>query len=139
MDACTIIRALLVADGSATRLLIDPAAVPSPITTDVLAQGVTLPAIEIEEIGSNDLNIPNPGARRRVRTRVQVRCIAESKPDLVQLVEAVRSDCADRLPTVAGLTSVTVHTAGAGPDGYHHAIDARAKTQDFWVSYNELR
>jgi len=138
MSGQQAIYQLLVEDGGVTAL-VDPAASPTRISSDVLPQGVTLPAIRIELVSSVDRNIPSPGVKRRVTDRVQVTALAATVPEAIVLRKAIRHACGDARPTVAGITDVVVLTDGAGPDGIDEQTLARAAPQDFRVSYNETR
>lgn len=141
MDGVAAIRQLLVASPEVTDLVPASGApgAMSRISADVLAEGVQLPAISIEEISAVDRNIPNPGLTRFVTARIQVTGHARSYPELRQLMKAIKRACADQQPEVAGLVNVAVHTSGTGPQGISGVTQARAQTQDFQVTYNEER
>jgi len=136
MNGVAVILQLLSADAGVTGL-IDPDALPSRISGDVLGQGVVLPAIEVELVSSVDRNILSPGGARHVQDRVTVRGHAATVPDLAALMKAIKTACADQMPEIAGLAAITVHTDGAGPQGISPATMARARTQDFLVRYSE--
>ena len=136
MNGVAVIIQLLCDDAGVTAL-VDPDASPSRISGDTLGQGVVLPAIEVELVSSVDRNIPAPGGNRHVRDRVTVRGHAETVPDLAVLMKAIKLACANQMPEVDGLSHVTVHTDGAGPQGINPATMARARTQDFLVRYTE--
>lgn len=138
MSGVQVIRQLLLADGDVTAL-VSPTDKPSRISPERLSQGVKIPALEITEVSSVDLNIDSPGSVRFVTDRVQVTGHANSYAELVALMAAVKKACADQRPTVSGLTNVTVHTDGSGQTGVSPITSKRAKTQDFRVKFNEQR
>lgn len=134
MDGVAAIRQLLLAEAAVTDLA--PAA---RISADPLPVGVALPAISIEEISAVPRNLPSPGATRFVSARIQVTGHAAGYPQLRALMRAIRSACADKRPEVDGLTNVTVHLEGTGPQGISTVTQARAQAQDFRVMFNEER
>lgn len=130
MNGVATIRSLLVNDAGVTAL------VPSTrISAGDLPQGVTLPAISIDLISSVDRNIPSQGATRHVSDRVQVTTFAATYPALKSLQEAVKSACADKFPTIAGISNVVVHTQNQGPDFRDEENSVRMGTQDFRVTF----
>lgn len=130
-----VIRALLVAS---TPLL---AKVPaSRISAGVLSENITLPAISITLVSGNDRNIPNPGVTRHVEDRVQVTVLASSYPSQAEVLELVRAACADQLSdSIAGVSSVAVHTLSRGPDFTDDESSIYMGSQDFQVRYLEAR
>ena len=134
MDGVAAIRQLLVADASLTALV--PA---TRIQAGDMPQGTTLPAISITRVSSVDRNLPNPGTYRHVRDRVQVNVLAATYPQQRAVLSAIRAAAADQFPTVSGLTRVTVHTDGAGPDFMNEAASIYLGSQDFIVTYSEQR
>lgn len=128
------------------QLLVDDAAVialapadadPPRISGEELAEGVALPAIDVESVSLTPLVLPKAGAARFVRERVAVRGHAPSTPVLHSLMKAIRNACADKSPGVTGITNVHVTLDGAGPQGISAVTSARARVQDFLVTYNE--
>lgn len=139
MDGVAVILALL-AEGENVTKLVAPDAEPERISGDALAEGVTFPALRATLISSIDRNILSPGMTRMVTQRVQVEAHAGTVPEMKALIKAVRSDCADRIiAEMGGLTNITVHTDGRGPDGISADTGARMATQDFKVTFNEER
>lgn len=134
MSGVAAIRQLLAADAGLTALV--PA---TRIAAGVMPQGTALPAVSIMSVSSVDRNIPNPGTKRQVVERVQVTALSATYPALQTILAAVRAAAADKLPTVSGLSDVVVHTDGAGPDFMDEAAAIYLSTQDFRVSYNEVR
>lgn len=133
MNGVIAIRQLLV--GNAALIALVPAA---RISAGVLPQGTALPAVSVTSVSSVDRNIPNPGAKRHVRERVQVTVLAETYPSQKAVQAAVKKAAADEMPVVSGITDVVVHTDGAGPDFMDEAASIYLGTQDFSVSFNEL-
>lgn len=134
MNGTAAVRQLLVAYAPLTALV--PA---TRIVTGANAQGTTLPAIAITEVSGVDRNIPNPGANRHVRERVQITVMAANYPAVVAILKQARRAAADQMPTVAGISNVVVHTDGQGPYFTDEAAAIHMKTQDFRVTYNEAR
>lgn len=134
MNGVIAVRSLLVADAGVTALV--PAV---QIMAGVIPQGVALPAISLMSVSSTDRNILLPGTSRRVAERVQVTVLVASYPAAKSIIRAVRAAAADRMPIIAGLTDVTVHTDSAGPDFLDAETGIHMQTQDFRVAFNEAR
>ena len=132
MNGVVAVRQLLAAYAPLTTVV--PAA---NIVAGVLPTGTEIPAISITLVSSVDRNIPVTGAKRRVFDRVQCTAMARSYPELRAVLAAAKKACADAMPTVSGITEVSILTDGAGPD----FMDAEAKfylgSQDFVVTYNQ--
>lgn len=134
MNGVAVIRQLLTANGALTALM--PA---SRIAAGILPQGTALPALSIMLISSVDRNIPTPGVRRRVTDRVQVTVLAANYPAQRQILAAVKKAAADTMPTVSGISEVVVHTDSTGPDFMDDKATIYMGSQDFRVTYNEVR
>jgi Protein of unknown function (DUF3168) len=134
MNGVIAVRSLLVADVGLTALVPE-----ARIVAGHLPQGTVLPAIALMSVSSVDRNIPAPGAMRRVTERVQVTVLARTYPETKTILAAVRAAAADQMPTIDGLTDVTVHTDSAGPDFLDEETGIHMQTQDFRVSFNEAR
>jgi hypothetical protein len=109
------------------------------ISAGVLPSGIELPAISIMSVSVADRNIPNPGATRQVVERVQVTVMAADYPELKTVMAKVKRAGADKMPAVAGLANVTVHTDGMGPDFMNEAASIYMQPLDFRVTYLETR
>jgi hypothetical protein len=128
------LRAVLVADGPLTVMVPAVSIVQGP-----LGKGIT-PGISLESLSVVDLNIPAPGTFRWVRERVQATVVAPTNDERTDILRALKKAGADkRLPTVAGLTGVTIHTDGKGPDFMIEDPQLYLGSQDFMVKYNEER
>ena len=134
MDGVAAVRSVLVADGTVTGLV--PV---GRIIAGALPQGFTLPAIALESISKMDRNILHPGSDRHVNERVQVTVLAKTYPSQKAILRAIRHAAADTFPTVTGMSNVTIHTDGAGPDLINEDASIRIGTQDFRVDYTETR
>lgn len=134
MDGIAVIRQLLVSNASLTALV--PA---TRIAAGVLPQGTALPAISITLISAVDRNIPAPGATRSVTARVQVTVIASTYPSQRQILAAVKKAAADTMPAVTGISAVVVHSDATGPDFMDDKATLYMGSQDFRISYNEVR
>jgi len=129
------VRTALIADATLTGLV--PAA---RIGAGDLPQGITLPALSLTSISKVDRNIPNPGAYRHVTERVQVMIHAANYPSQKAIEKAVRGAAADQVGfAVSGLVNVTIHTDGGGPDFTNEEASIHLGTQDFRVTYSEVR
>lgn len=129
------VRAALVAYAPLTALV--PA---TRIGAGDLPQGTDLPALSLTSISKVDRNIPNPGTYRHVTERVQVMIHANDYPSQKAIEAAVRKAAADKIGTsVSGLINVTIHTDGGGPDIMNEQASIHLGTQDFKVTYSELR
>lgn len=133
-DGVQAVRTALVADGTLTGLV--PAA--RIIGDDALPKDVTYPAITLSSVSRVDRNIPNPLTGRHVVERIQVTIFAASRPSRKAVLDAVRHAAGDKMPTVTGISAVTIHTDGAGPDFLGEG-DVRITTQDLRVTYTQTR
>lgn len=109
------------------------------IAAGVLTQDTTLPAITVASISTVDRNINSPGATRFVSERVEVKGYASSYPAQKVLLAAIKAAVADKTPTVSGISNVTVHTDGAGPDFMNEMANIYIGSLDFRVKYTETR
>lgn len=132
MSGIKIVRALTVAD--VALIAVVPA---TKIGAGVIAQGTAPPIIALTEVVSTDRNIPKPGTKRRVSERIQATIIAQTYAQQKQILALLRKACADKIGTIAGITAVTVHTAGRGPDFNDPEAGFYMQTQDFLVGYEE--
>lgn len=134
MSGVVAVRSVLIADGTLTALV--PAT--RIIGDDVLPQGVTLPAILLKEISGVDRNIPAVGSLIHTRERVQIEIHAATNASRKAVKEAARSAIhKNPLPTVSGLTNVTLHTEGKGPDFYNEDPFVRVGVQDVLTTYSK--
>lgn len=136
MSGVVVIRALATAHAALTTL------VPSArIVSGALPRDVTLPAISLARISGSDLNIPAPGASRFVKDRIQATVHAQNYPQGLAVMKELRRACADKRPDMSqeGLTGVSVHTDGTGPDFINEEASIHLSSQDFMVNYNEVR
>lgn len=105
-----------------------------------LPRGTPLPALSLTSISKIDRNIPNAGTYRHVTERVQVMIHAKDYPSQKAIEAAVRKAAADKVGlSVSGLVNVTIHTDGGGPDFMNEEASIHLGTQDFRVTYSELR
>ena len=132
MSAVKIIKSLLTAYAPLIALT-----TASRIKSGVLPQGTVLPAVAITEVSSTDNNIPNQGATRHVKSRVQVTVLAANYPSQTVLIGYVRKACADQIGTIAGISDVAIHTDSKGPDFNDPDAGFYMQSQDFMVSFNE--
>lgn len=129
------VRTALVADATLTALV--PA---TRIGAGDLPHGTQLPALSLTSISKLDRNIPNPGTYRHVTERIQVMVHAKDYPSQKAIEAAVREAAADQVGlAVSGLINVTIHTEGGGPDFMNEEASVHLGTQDFRVTYSEVR
>lgn len=135
MDGVAALRFVLVADATLLGLVPEENIFAGPMPLDM--QG---PAISLQSISTSDLNIPTPAATRLVTERVQATIRALNYPSQKAIEKAVKRAAADQLyPSVPGISGVTIHTAGAGPDFVNEALSLWQGSQDFSVKYNQAR
>lgn len=135
MDGVAALRVVLTGDAALTALY--PAA---QIVAGVLPLGAPINSIAIESISKVDRNIPSPGAYRHVTERVRVTVHGAEYPKVKAGLRAVRAAAADQInPAVDGISRVTIHTDGAGPDGMTEDSSIHFGSQDFRVTYSEER
>lgn len=131
-DGVAVIWAMLTADAAVTALV--------PVTriaAGVAPVGTQLPAIAITSVSSTDRNILSPGEQRHVTERVQVTVMAANYPSQKAVLRAVKRAAADTMPSVTGLSDITVHTDGAGPDFMSDEAAIYQGSQDFIIRFNE--
>lgn len=134
MNGVIAVRQLFVAHAGLTALV-----AASRISAGVLPQGTALPAISIMSVSVTDRNLPAPGPQRHVVERVQATVMAADYPGLKAVMAQVKKAGADQMPTVAGITNVTVHTDGMGPDFMNEDASIYMQPLDFRVTYSETR
>ena len=134
MNGVAAVRQVLIADAALIALV--PA---TRIAAGVLPLDTALPAISVTSIGSNDRNLPTPGAYRHVSERVQVTVMAATYPSQKAILKAVRHAAADQFPTVSDISAVTIHTETTGPDFMDEAASIYLGSQDFRVTFSETR
>jgi hypothetical protein len=112
MDGVEIVQALL--DDDAGIAAFTPAI---EITSGVLWDAATRPALTVSDVSGVPRNILSPGATRHVTDRVQVTAIGDNYPQVKDVLMTVRKALADKvLAEVAGASNVTVHWDSKGPD-----------------------
>ncbi|MBB4858262.1 hypothetical protein HNO88_001581 [Novosphingobium chloroacetimidivorans] len=135
MDGVAALKAVLTADAVLVTLV--PA---DNIHAGPLPLNFSLPAISLATISIVDRNIPAPGATRHVRERVQATIYARNYPQQKLITRAARRAAADKInPEVPGISAVTIHTEGAGPDFMAEDASIWMGTQDFITTYTETR
>lgn len=134
MDGVAALRVALVAN--APLLVLVPA---TRIMQGILPQGTTLPAISLMSVTRIDRNIPNPGTYRHSSERVQATVLAKDYVSLKAIIRALRKAAADTFPTVSGIIRVTIHTESTGPDFMNEDASIHMGSQDFRITYSELR
>lgn len=134
MTGVVAVRAALIADAALLALV--PA---ERIVTGPIPQDSALPALSLESISTVDLNIPSPSSTRFVTERVQVKIVAANEPSRREVKAAVKRAAADKLSAAIGsMTSISIHTEGAGPDMLAEDGSVWEANQDFKVKYNEV-
>lgn len=135
MNGVLAVLTVLHADGDLTDLV--PA---ERIVAGVLTEGSALPSISVTSISSVDMNLLTPGATRFVTERVQVTVLAPNYKRQRAVQKAVKRAAADRLNVpVPGITGVSIHTDGAGPDFKNAAASIYLGSLDLRVKFTEPR
>lgn len=99
---------------------------------------IALPYVSVASVSKVDLNLPTPSTKRQVRQLVDVTGHAGNYPALEDVMRLIRRAAADRLyPPIDGISGVTIHTAGEGPDFEDENSAMYLRTQTFAVIYNE--
>jgi hypothetical protein len=135
VSGLVVVRAVLAADAGVTALV--PAS--RIIADDVAPQGAVLPLILLRLISSTDDKPLKRGAKVMTRQRVQIEIHAADAATRKAAKKAVRSAVlTNPFPAVAGLSNVTLHTDGEGPDFFAEATSVRIGEQDVIVTYSEV-
>jgi hypothetical protein len=125
-----IVGALLRADPAVTALVPEPS-----IKLGKLPDGVELPALLVRVISSNERQPLKRGEKTRTIDRVSVAVRAANYRDQTLAMRLVRKCCAGKTGAVAGGESVSILTAGTGPD-LNGPGNSFEQTQDFRVSFD---
>jgi hypothetical protein len=105
------------------------------IKAGALPDGVTLPALLIRLVSSVERQPLKRGATTRTVDRVSVTVRAPNYLVQGEMIEMVKACCAGRFGDVGGGSSVSILTAGTGPDVIGPAASFE-QTQDFRVSFD---
>lgn len=133
MNGPAIVRAVLTGEARVTALV--PA---TRIVADEVIDGVALPLILIKMISGVDLNPLVPAATVMVRQRVQIEIQAADTPSRSAIKRAVRvAILSNQFPALAGLTNISLHTAGEGPPFTVGETFVRIAEQDVYVTFSE--
>lgn len=134
MSGPLVVRSVLVGDTGVTDLV--PAT--RIIADDSAPQGLALPFILVKHVSGTDRQPLTRNGSVFSRRRVQVEIYAANEAQRRAVKSAVRAAALNnQLPTYAGLTNVTLHTEGEGPDFYMEGSAVRIGEQDIIVTYNE--
>lgn len=135
MDGVQIVLDLLTEDAAIAAFT--PAV---EITAGTLWERATLPALLVTDVSGVPRNIPNPGATRHVRDRVQVTAIGQDYEQMKDVLALAKKALADKIePELAGATNVTVHWDSKGPDFTVDEASIPQQSHDFIVTYTETR
>lgn len=130
MSGTDIVAELLLGDPA--LLAIVPA---ERVKGGLLASDIPLPALLIREVSSVDRQQLKQGPIVRTVERISVTVRAPSYRVQKQVMRAVRAVGVGERRAIAGATSVSVRTAGRGPDMIGPG-DSFEQTQDFRVSFD---
>lgn len=130
MTGVDIVGTLLRGDAGVTQAV--PAA---RIKAGALPDNVALPALLVRLVSGVERQTLKRGATTRTVDRVSVTVRASSYRDQVQIIGLVRQCCAGRVGNVAGGSSVSILTAGTGPD-LNGPASSFEQAQDFRVSFD---
>lgn len=135
MDGVHAVRTVFIADAPLVALV-----VADSIHAGPLPLGARLPAIALTSVSTIDRNIPSPGPLRHVRERVQAMVHAKNYPEQKAIKRALRGAAADQVDVaVEGITDVTIHTEGGGPDFFDESASIWMGAQDFITTFSEQR
>lgn len=105
------------------------------IKAGALAENVALPALLVRLVSSVERQPLKRGGSVRTVDRVAVTVRAKTYADQTTAIRLVRKACAGRTGEVGDATSVSVLTAGTGPDARGPG-NSFEQTQDFRVSFD---
>jgi len=112
------------------------AAVPiERIKAGALPDAIALPALLVRLVSSVERQSLRRGEVVRTTERISVTVRANSYREQTRIVQLVKNTCAGRTGAIGGGQSVSVLTAGTGPDVLGPASSFE-QTQDFRVSYD---
>jgi len=135
MSGIVALRTVLIADAELLALV--PA---TRIAAGIMPLNTAAPFIQITSISVIDMATLTPGLTRFVTERVQASVVAKSDDSMRAVFAAMKNAGADQLyPTVAGISGVTIHTGGAGPDIVNEEAKLYQKNMDFFIRYTETR
>ncbi len=130
MTGVDIVGALLRAESAVT--IVVPL---GSIKAGRLPEAITLPALLVRMVSSVDRQPLKRRGWYRATDRVSVAVRAVSYDQQAAVMKLVRNCCAGRVGNIGGGTSVSILTAGLGPD-INGPGDSFEQTQDFRVSYD---
>lgn len=131
MSGVAILRALLLANTNVT-------AVTARIVAGVLPQGVTLPAIGVSEVSSNEertvaRNLPV----KMIRERVQVTALAKDYATMKKLIKAAALGPGVHTGVVLGFRVNSILPEGVGPEIPPADDGIYEQSRDFMVTFLE--
>lgn len=134
MSGVIVLRSVLTADPGVTALI--PAA---QIIGDIVApQELPLPVILLKQVSLVDRKTLVVGPDVMATERVQCEIYAKDADNVREIKRAVRNAVRrNSFPAVDGLSNVTLHTEGEGPDFIIPDAAIRVGEQDFKVTYSE--
>lgn len=130
MTGVDIVGALLRADTALAALV--PV---ERIKAGRLPDGIELPALLVTETSQVERQSLKRGATVRTTDRVSVTGRFASVRERTAIMELVKKCCAGRTGNIGGGVSVSILTAGRGPD-LNGPGNSFEKTQDFRVSFD---
>ena len=105
------------------------------IKAAVLPDNIALPALLVRLVSSVERQTLKRSATTRTKDRVAVVVRAGSYRDQGAIIGLVKRICAGKTGSIGGATSVSILTAGTGPDVIGPASSFE-QTQDFRVSFD---
>jgi hypothetical protein len=131
MDGVAVIRALLLEHEPLVALVGDR------IMAGTVPAGVSLPAVGITEVGSNDLDTVARKAAALVTARIQVTVYANNYPQMKAALKAAGLGRGVFTGTIAGVKVLSVLRDTVGPDMSDEAPGLAEQSRDFKVTYVE--
>ena len=130
MTGVDIVGALLIADQDLIK------AIPvERIKAGALSENVALPALLVRTVSSVERLALKRGDTVRTADRVSVTVRAATYAEQTAVIRMVRSICAGRTGAVGEASSVSIVSAGTGPDARGPG-NSFEQTQDFRVSFD---
>lgn len=105
------------------------------IKAGVLPDGVTLPALLVRVVSSVERQPLKRGGTIRTIDRVAVTVRADNYREQTEIISLVKQCCAGKVGDIGGGLSVSILTAGTGPDVIGPASSFE-QTQDLRVSFD---
>ncbi len=129
MTGVQIVGSLLGGDAAVLNLVEDR------LKAGALPDGIALPALLVRLVSSVERQPLRRGMTTRTIDRVSVTVRASNYREQAAIIKLVKACCPGKTGNIGGASSVSILTAGTGPDVIGPASSFE-QTQDFRVSYD---